>query len=170
MYVFVVKCRNVDKLSYIFYIYGVIIIRLSKNFTLSELCFSATALINKISNNPSSYHTLNLINLCMYSLESIRMFLNHPIKITSGYRCSELNAIVGGVLNSQHTKGEASDFYCNKSDQYDLKYYLKKKECSIIFDQIIFYEERNFVHVSYSSEHNRGDILKSPSKGIYNRL
>lgn len=44
-------------------------------------------------------------------LESIREFAGIPIQITSGYRCAEHNAAVGGVPSSAHTTGEAADFF-----------------------------------------------------------
>ncbi len=43
-------------------------------------------------------------------LESIREFSGFPVIITSGYRCPEHNASVGGVPDSAHVTGEAADF------------------------------------------------------------
>lgn len=42
-------------------------------------------------------------------LDELREKLNHPIYINSGYRCPEHNAKVGGVPNSEHTRGLAAD-------------------------------------------------------------
>lgn len=44
-------------------------------------------------------------------LDNIRETVGQPVHITSGYRCPEHNAEVGGVPNSQHTLGTASDIY-----------------------------------------------------------
>jgi len=52
-------------------------------------------------------------------LEKARNFFQQPITITSGFRCPELNAAVGGSPTSQHTKGEAVDFTVSRFD--DLK-------------------------------------------------
>lgn len=50
---------------------------------------------------------IRLVNI----LEQIRThFNNNPIIITSGCRCAKHNAQVGGVANSYHTKGKATDF------------------------------------------------------------
>jgi len=42
-------------------------------------------------------------------LQQLREDLGSPIKITSAYRCESHNTAVGGVKNSQHTKGTATD-------------------------------------------------------------
>lgn len=43
------------------------------------------------------------------SLQLIRNHFGKPIIINSGYRCTEHNKAVGGVSNSQHTRGKAAD-------------------------------------------------------------
>jgi len=42
-------------------------------------------------------------------LQELREDLGRPIIITSGYRCPEHNARVGGAANSQHVLGRAAD-------------------------------------------------------------
>ena len=44
-------------------------------------------------------------------LEEIREEIGKPIRITSGCRCQEHNANVGGVPNSAHTRGTAADIH-----------------------------------------------------------
>lgn len=36
-----------------------------------------------------------------------------PIRLTSGCRCAQHNAAVGGVANSAHTRGTAADIFCS---------------------------------------------------------
>jgi uncharacterized protein YcbK (DUF882 family) len=48
-------------------------------------------------------------------LQCIRDFIRFPIKITSGYRCPSHNKEVGGVSNSQHVLGKASDIQVSDS-------------------------------------------------------
>jgi hypothetical protein len=43
-------------------------------------------------------------------LQDFRWFVNRPIKITSGVRCEEWNAHVGGKPDSLHISGRAADF------------------------------------------------------------
>src|SRR4030066_336790 len=45
-------------------------------------------------------------------MEDVRGILGKPIIITSGYRCSRLNKLVGGRPNSKHVDGLACDFIC----------------------------------------------------------
>lgn len=42
-------------------------------------------------------------------LDAIREHFGVPVKVTSGNRCSEYNAYIGGAANSQHLKGKAAD-------------------------------------------------------------
>lgn len=77
------------------------------------------------------------------------------MKINSGYRCSELNAAVGGVPTSQHTKGEAADVACGHPAE--LVECLRKS--GLDFDQCIQYSL--FVHLSLKlTGMNRKQYLK----------
>ena len=42
-------------------------------------------------------------------LEAIRSKVKKAVHVTSGRRCTEHNAKIGGALNSQHLKGRAAD-------------------------------------------------------------
>ncbi len=42
-------------------------------------------------------------------LELVRLKFNAPVLITSGYRCVEHNAKVGGAIHSSHLKANAAD-------------------------------------------------------------
>ena len=48
-------------------------------------------------------------------LQYIRDFIRLPMRITSGYRCKSHNKEVGGVSNSQHVLGKASDIQVSDS-------------------------------------------------------
>ena len=76
----------------------------TKNFTKSELESSVKASKKGIKNNIPNEYLQNAKEL-LEALQIIRDNLGKPIKITSGYRCPELNKLVGGVSNSSHTKG-----------------------------------------------------------------
>ena len=86
-------------------------------FSVSELCASATALREVIDNRPSkcAYHLLHV--LVDQLLDPIREAWGEPIVVSSGYRCKQLNALVGGVKNSHHILGCAADIIAgNKAD------------------------------------------------------
>lgn len=89
-----------------------------KHFTLAEFLNSATARRLNIDNTPSFEVVDNLNRLADY-LDGVREKLGKPITITSGYRCSLLNNIVGGVPTSQHQKGLAADLVCSDMDKLE---------------------------------------------------
>lgn len=60
-------------------------------------------------------------------LEDVREHFNAPVIITSGYRTPEYNAKVGGVKNSQHTKGTAADIQVKGFPANKVQKYLKNK-------------------------------------------
>ena len=58
---------------------------------------------------PTEYeHVKNITAICE-TLEVVRDILKSPLKINSGYRPNEYNILIGGSLNSYHTKGMAVD-------------------------------------------------------------
>ena len=162
-------------------------ISLSPHFSLSEFTKSATALRHGISNVPPPEAVKNLKALCAGTLEPLRVGLELPVIITSGYRTKVLNDILAHASErSQHMQGQAADFYVGEGpvsgskiqDSSDLK--LETSESSlkpetprqrlirafrliltspdIDFDQLILYP--SFIHVSYvSKEKNRRGIL-----------
>lgn len=79
--------------------------RLSEHFTLAE--FLATR--HLIKNQPDDQSIINMTFGCWFLLEPVRVQVGCPIYITSGYRSAALNALVGGVSNSQHMTGCAAD-------------------------------------------------------------
>ena len=88
--------------------------RLSKNFTYEEFIRSSTAERMGIDNRPKTKEEEkkvieNLRNLCLEVLQPLRDYVGAPVHINSGYRCKALNLAVGGVKNSQHSRGEAAD-------------------------------------------------------------
>ena len=78
-------------------------------FTLSELTYSATATAHSIQNVPTAEAVKNLESLVLNVLDPLREAWGGPIIITSGYRCEELNARVGGAKYSYHRLGMAAD-------------------------------------------------------------
>ena len=119
---------------------------LSEHFTISELTYSYTAVENGLDNSPDETELEALTRLAVNVLEPLRKCLGAPIFITSGFRNSTVNRLVGGVAASQHTKGEAVDCYTPFGAQHLLDVLLESK---LSFDQAILYNRKNFLHISY---------------------
>ena len=83
----------------------------SEYFTLAELIKSDTATKHNIDNTPSIEVIENLQYGVDMVLDPLRRTLGEPIIINSGYRCEELNKMVGGVKSSWHQKGNAADIH-----------------------------------------------------------
>lgn len=142
--------------------------RLSKNFTLEELCASQTAKDKDIRNVPSTQQVCNLAALVHHVLQPLREAMGEAIKIGSGFRCQALNRAVGGVTNSQHMNGEAADL-CIDGDKVKGRKWFTWIQSHCDFDQLIWEHNAKgsyWVHVSYRADgKNRrqviGDLLKT---------
>ena len=127
-----------------------------KYFTFDELTYSRTAVENGLSNRPGATERDNLAQLVERLLDPLRERLGEPIAILSGYRSPEVNTLVGGVPDSQHTLGEAADCYCLAGPERLLAVL---RASSLPFDQAIVYRRRNFLHLSHRAGRCRGQIL-----------
>ena len=135
--------------------------KLSKNLTLGEATKSHTAIKYGISNKPSGEHLSNLIQIASKIFQPVRDHFQKPIIVSSGYRSQALNDIIGGASGSQHSKGEALDLD-GSVENFLIFEYIKN---NLEFDQLIWEfgddENPDWVHVSYKSENNRGEVLQA---------
>jgi len=83
---------------------------LTPHFLLSEFITSDTAAMQGIDNTPDADEVEQLHDTAEL-MELVRARCgDHPVLISSGYRCPELNKAVGGASNSAHLYGCAADF------------------------------------------------------------
>ena len=144
--------------------------RLTENFELEEFLISQFAIRNGIQNEHRISVIRNLRILCEKVLQPLRFMIQKPIIINSGYRSELLNAIIGGVKNSQHIRGEAADIYVPGIQACELFAFILKSE--IKFDQLIL-EFNRWVHVSYSAKRNRKKVLiakRFNNKVVYEKV
>ena len=80
-----------------------------KYFSIEETTKSATAKKYGIDNTPSQDILNNLVLFIEKVLDPIREDWGGPISVSSGYRCPELNAKVGGAKTSGHLYGYCAD-------------------------------------------------------------
>jgi len=135
--------------------------RLSKNFTLSEITRSNTALRKGIPNEPSKEHLQNLQLLIRDVLQPMRDELG-PIRITSGYRSPRLNRAIGGSKKSQHCKGQALDIqFWESGAMNNKKVYDWILKNNIEFDQMINEFDFSWIHISLKENKNRKLVLEA---------
>jgi len=136
--------------------------QLSKNFKLYEFLHSQAASRYNITEQfePSQEVINNLTNLCINIIQPLREVLNEPLVISSGYRCTKVNGLVGGQPKSQHLTGQAADLIFPGKGNACL--FNKIVELKLPFDQLIWEygtdKEPAWVHVSFGPR-NRRQIL-----------
>lgn len=132
---------------------------ISKNFSYKEFEASETADHYHIMNNIHTQEVRDAVKALVEEvLQPLRTRWGEPLHINSGYRCPELNAIVGGVPTSQHVKGEAADV--KASNPRELAQLLIAMQ--LPFDQVILYP--TFVHISHRLHgKQRGNVLYNKS-------
>ena len=138
--------------------------KLSENLDLSEVIRSESAKRHGISNKPTPEHIDNFKLLAEKIFQPIREHFGVPIRISSGYRSKELNAKIGGSASSQHCKGQAIDIDQDGTSITNRQVFDFIKD-NLPFDQLIYEfgddDNPDWVHVSYSRNQQRGQILKA---------
>ena len=127
-----------------------------KHFKIEEFTYSITAQHLGIDNTPSKEAVTNLELLVSRVLDPLREAWGSPIIVTSGYRCPELNARVGGARTSYHLRGMAADIR-PKNGLVDKLYalvehlYVTRRmgitECYID-------RTKGYIHIAYDAEDN----------------
>ena len=116
-------------------------VRLSPHFSLSEFLNAEKYPDNK----PTMQHVVNMAYGCLLLLEPARQVVG-PILINSGFRNPRVNALVGGVQNSQHLLGQAADIRPQDPSQFQrLIDYLRACDYT---DQLL--TASSWLHVSWN--------------------
>ena len=140
-------------------------VNISKHVSYKEATNSQTAKRLGINNTPSEAIIETMKLTAEKVFEPLREKVG-AIRITSFYRCPDLNRAIGGSKSSQHCKGEAID--CSGIKVTNAKLFeeaLKLDE----FDQLIWEfgdeVEPDWIHISYSKTHNRKQVLRASKIG-----
>ena len=142
--------------------------QLTKNFSLSEMTKSETALRHGLENKPGPDELNNLLQLCANVLQPIRDHFQKGVKVNSGYRSPEVNAKVGGSRTSDHCRGMAADIEIPGIPNATLASWIEK---NMQFTQLIleFYTpgvpDSGWVHVSYDPANLKKQVLTATRKG-----
>lgn len=125
--------------------------KLTDNFSRHEFTKSRTALKKGIDNSIPFALMENVITLAKW-LQVLRDRLCEHygreiyIKINSGYRCPELNKIIGGSKNSAHVNALAADIEATSISPYELVCFIKDYMSDCPVDQVIL-EFDSWVHI-----------------------
>lgn len=121
----------------------------SEFFTLAELTRSETAARHKINNTPPADIIKNLQYGVDMVLDPLRKLYGKPIKINSGFRCVQLNKLVGGVPNSWHQVGNAADIRISSAEEAKILFSNLQKLPSV--DTVLFEHSKTaqWLHVQW---------------------
>jgi zinc D-Ala-D-Ala carboxypeptidase len=140
---------------------------LSAHFSRASFEHSGTAVDHGIANVMDADQLAAAKTLCATILEPLRALIGRPIMLTSGFRCLQVNRLVGSSDLGQHPKGQAADINDGHS-RYELAQTIAKSR--LPFDQLILegYHEGDplsgWVHVSHNpAGPQRGQILTIPT-------
>jgi hypothetical protein len=138
--------------------------KLTENFSLNELTKSQTAERKGIDNTPSAEHQDNLKSLCEMILQPIRDHFGQVVSVSSGYRSPELCVAIGSSTQSQHAKGQASDFEIFGVSNKELADWIDE---NLDYDQLIleYWKESDpnsgWIHCSFNTQGNRKQYLRA---------
>ena len=124
----------------------------SNYFTADDLIKSHTARLRQIDNQPSEAIRKELdMTACKLNVISLYAhMMGATIRVTSGFRCEELNKIVGGVKTSLHMQGRAVDFVVSDNKiKHALYESLASQEARDRLRICELIEYKNFIHVGF---------------------
>lgn len=143
---------------------------LSQHFTLAEFTASSISARKGIDNTPNQQAIDNLKRVAAVMEEVRKLLDSKPIIVTSGYRNSAINKLVGSKSTSKHVQGLACDFICPQFGTPD-EIVKAIQDSKIAFDQCImeFYNPRTgdgWVHIGLGANPRR-QILTINSHGTF---
>lgn len=131
---------------------------MSRYFRLEEFLKSDTAVRKRIENLPS-WEVVNNLNRLAEFLDEMRVAWGSGLRVSSGFRCPQLNAAVGGVSGSAHQYGNAVDIVPVNGKMAEFEAFLKKWLVGKKWDQVIWESSKSsgsrWVHLSLFS--NKGE-------------
>ena len=93
--------------------------------------------------DPPAQVRVNLLHTALDLFEPARELVG-PLRVTSGYRCAKLNALIGGAKTSRHMDGLALDVIPVRMSLRDA--YVRIQRAAIPWDQLIF-EYGRWIHM-----------------------
>ena len=153
---------------------------LESKFNLNTFTYSKTAIDKGIDNTEMTdevFENLHKLHELLINIQiriSIKENKAIPIKINSGYRCPELNKLIGGVPTSEHVCRNHTAAADTIAIGISLERYFEllkqlAKEKVLVFGQVILefgkHPETNtddWVHLSLPTERHTNEFMRSP--------
>ena len=114
---------------------------MTPHFSLREMTVTNT----RLRNEPNAQQKERLLNNAR-RMEEVRGLLGYAIHVHSAFRSEDVNDAVGGAANSDHLKGDATDFTCPEFGSPRAICQAIQKS-GIRYDQLIL--EPTWVHISW---------------------
>ena len=140
--------------------------KITEHFSLEEMSATSHDSLKRLNREYAEKHIEQLKPLCDL-LEQVRSVLGCPLIVSSGVRCPELNAEVGGAENSQHMRCEAADVLPQKHSVEDA--FCLIHNSLVPYDQMILERAKGkvWLHISCSHAPRRESLIYD--KGKYKR-
>jgi zinc D-Ala-D-Ala carboxypeptidase len=130
---------------------------ISEHITYYEATHSNKAVEKGLDNTPSAEQLENMKLVALMCFEPTRKWYGKPIHINSFFRSPEVNKAVNGSPTSDHPKGNSIDFTAGSREE-NLKIFNWMK-ANLIFDQLIWENDGEWIHVSFRKAMNRNQVL-----------
>lgn len=121
-------------------------------FTVDDLIKSHTARLRQIDNQPST-EIMKELEMTACKMNVIGLYahmMGATIQVTSGYRCEELNKVVGGVKTSLHMQGRAVDFVVSDNKiKHELYVSLLSPEAHERLRICELIEHKTYIHIGF---------------------
>ena len=141
--------------------------RISKHISYKEAVGSNYAKQKGIKNKPNEEQVENMKLFAEEVFEPLREWVDAPIRVNSMFRSLELNTALKGSKTSSHMNGEAMDITSmGGRSNLEMFHWIKDNLC---FDQLIweFGAAPKWLHVSFSKDNNRQQVLVTKKRGVY---
>lgn len=142
------------------------LIKLTQHFSVEELTTTDKEEFKEKNYNDGVKRGGDLLVLAQFA-EGIRKIIQSPMIITSGYRCPELNAAIGGSKTSQHCDFEAIDFIPKNISAQDAFALIRQSDLK--YGQLIL-EKRGAGHLIHASIGTKRENLYSPKVGVFEKV
>ncbi len=135
--------------------------QMTKHFHLSEFTRSGMAATLGIDQSNPPPAVVERLAAVAQALERFRALAGVPLRVHSGWRCQQLNRLVGGVPASDHLLGWAADV---SAMGLPLEAFVERLRAAShrqlgAFDQLIVESSRGVLHASFNPRF-RGEWLR----------